>query len=106
MWENGETFRKTDIMENCCDVALYPLGLEPFERPVGLQLSSHLSDKDADSGRVLPDVMFMFQTVSQSLTSLATSTHTFLLFFCSKNYSLRIYKAIAASHVKDHPALL
>lgn len=66
-------------MENCCDVALYPLGLEPFERPVGLQLSSHLSDKEADSGRVLPDVRFMFQTVSQSLIPPATCTHIFLV---------------------------
>jgi len=77
VWENGETFRKTDIMENCCDVALYPLGLEPFERPMGLRLSSHLSDKEADSGRVLPDVMFIFQTVSQSLIPPATCAHIF-----------------------------
>lgn len=64
-------------MENCCDVALYPLGLEPFERPVGLKLSSHLSDKEADSGRVLPDVTFMFQTVSQPLIPPATRAYIF-----------------------------
>lgn len=63
-----ERFRKTDIMENCCDVALYPLGLEPLERPVGLRLCSHLSDKEAGSEGVLPDVVFVFQAVSQSLT--------------------------------------
>lgn len=79
MWENRETFRKTDIMENCCDVVLYPLGLEPFERPVGLQLSSHLSDKEADWGGVLPDVGFMFQTVSQSLIPPATHAHSILV---------------------------
>lgn len=54
-------------MENHCDVALYPLGLEPFERPVGSGLCSHLSDKEAGWGRVLPDVVLMFQAMSQSL---------------------------------------
>lgn len=54
-------------MENCCDGALYPLGLEPLERPVGLELCSHLSDKEAGWGRVLPDVVVMFQAVPQSL---------------------------------------
>lgn len=67
-------------MENCCDVALYPLGLEPFERPVGLKLSSHLSDKEADLGRVFPDVMFMFQTVTITYSPLPHA-HTFFLYF-------------------------
>lgn len=81
VWENGETFRKTDIMENCCDVALYPLGLEPFERPVGLQLSSHLSDKEADSGRVLPDVMFIcFRLCHNHLLPLPQA-HTLLFYY-------------------------
>lgn len=68
-------------MENCCDVALYPLGLEPFERPVGLQLSSHLSDKEADSGRVLPDVMFIcFRLCHNHLLPLPQA-HTLLFYY-------------------------
>lgn len=77
MWESKEAFRKTDIMENCCDVALYPLGPEPFERPMCLQLSSHLSDKETDWGRVLPNVVLMFQTVTITYSP-SPHMHTFL----------------------------
>lgn len=71
-------------MENCCDGALYPLGLEPLERPVGLQLCSHLFDKEAGWGRVLPDVVVMFQAVPQSLIPLscATCAHVLLDWGC------------------------
>lgn len=68
-WGRAERFRNTDRMENCSDGALYPLGLEPLERPVGFQLCSHLSDREAVWGRVLPDVVLMFQAVSQPLTA-------------------------------------
>lgn len=87
MWEKRETFRITDIMENCCDVALYPLGLEPFERPMGLQLSSHLSDKEAGLGRVLPDVMFAFQPL---IPPLHMHTQIFGFGFFSFKYCLGI----------------
>lgn len=56
-------------MESCCDGALYPLGLEPLEGPVGLQLCSHLCDREAGWGGELPDVVLMFQAVSQPLTA-------------------------------------
>lgn len=43
------------------------LALNLLERPVGSQPCSHLSDKEAGWGRVLPDVVVMFQAVPQSL---------------------------------------